>query len=461
MVGRIPVMDVMPLVDLGRLPAKATAGEALPVRASVFREGHDRLGAEVVLVAPDGSTRPPVRMVPDGDAPDRYVAWVTPDAEGAWTFEVHAWSDPLATWEHDAGLKIPAGVDVELMFTAGGLLLDRVAADPALDAREAEVVRGAASAARDPSPPGGGPAGRPAVPRAGDAADRPPAARAGHGRGPLPAVRRPAAGAVQRAGTSCSRGRRARRTTRRPARSSAARSAPPPSGSTPWPRWASTWSTCRRSTRSARSTARAPTTPSTPAPHDPGSPWAIGSKDGGHDAIHPDLGTLDDFDAFVAKAPSARARGGPRPGPAVRARPPVGDQPPRVVHHPGRRHHRLRREPAEEVPGHLPAELRQRPPGHLPGGPPGRPALDEARRADLPGRQPPHQAGRLLGVAAARGAPDRPRRAVPGRGVHPAGDDADPRRDRLPPELHLLHLAHGEVGDRGVPPRGVVARPTT
>src|SRR6476646_1021337 len=127
MVGRIPVMDVSPLVDLGRLPAKATAGESVPVRATVFREGHDRLGAEVVLVAPDGSRRAPVRMVPDGDTPDRYVAWVTPDREGAWSFEVHAWSDPLATWEHDAGLKIPAGVDVELMFTEGGLLLDRVA----------------------------------------------------------------------------------------------------------------------------------------------------------------------------------------------------------------------------------------------------------------------------------------------------------------------------------------------
>jgi starch synthase (maltosyl-transferring) len=37
-------------------------------------------------------------------------------------------------------------------------------------------------------------------------------------------------------------------------------------------------------------------------PGDPGSPWAIGSPAGGHDAIHPDLGTLDDFDAFVARA---------------------------------------------------------------------------------------------------------------------------------------------------------------
>ncbi len=40
----------------------------------------------------------------------------------------------------------------------------------------------------------------------------------------------------------------------------------------------------------------------TPTPDDVGSPWAIGSKDGGHDAIHPDLGTFEDFDAFVKEA---------------------------------------------------------------------------------------------------------------------------------------------------------------
>src|SRR5205085_11350155 len=40
----------------------------------------------------------------------------------------------------------------------------------------------------------------------------------------------------------------------------------------------------------------------TPAPDDPGSPWAIGSSDGGHTAIDPSLGTYEDFDAFVAHA---------------------------------------------------------------------------------------------------------------------------------------------------------------
>src|SRR6185503_14089321 len=108
MVGRIPVMDVKPLVDFGRQPAKATVGEPFPVSATIFREGHDKLGADVVLIGPDGTPRPPVRMAPDPRVPDRLGAWVTPDVEGAWTFEIQAWSDPLSTWEHDAGIKIPA-----------------------------------------------------------------------------------------------------------------------------------------------------------------------------------------------------------------------------------------------------------------------------------------------------------------------------------------------------------------
>ena len=58
MVGRIPVMDVSPVVDLGRQSAKATVGEPLPVRATVFREGHDQLAAEVVLTDPAGDAAP-------------------------------------------------------------------------------------------------------------------------------------------------------------------------------------------------------------------------------------------------------------------------------------------------------------------------------------------------------------------------------------------------------------------
>jgi starch synthase (maltosyl-transferring) len=43
----------------------------------------------------------------------------------------------------------------------------------------------------------------------------------------------------------------------------------------------------------------------TPGPNDPGSPWAIGATTGGHTAVHPDLGTVADFDAFLAAARTA------------------------------------------------------------------------------------------------------------------------------------------------------------
>ena len=302
MVGRIPIMGVMPLVDLGRLPAKATAGEPQPVSATVFREGHDKLGAEVVLVAPDGSRRPPVRMLPDGEIPDRYVAWVTPDAEGAWTFEIDAWSDPLATWEHAAGLKIPAGVDVELMFTEGGLLLDEVAADPGLDAREKEIVAGAASAARDASRPVEARLAALQSPDLVAVLEAHPIRRLLTVEGPYPLYAdRPRAlfgswyeffprseGATHdKTGTVVS----GTFTTAAKRLDAVAEMGfdviylPPihPIG---------------------RVNRKGPNNTLDPGPDDPGSPWAIGNPDGGHDAVHPDLGTLEDFDAFVTRANS-------------------------------------------------------------------------------------------------------------------------------------------------------------
>ena len=59
MVGRIPILDVMPQVACGRHPAKATVGEQLPIAATVIREGHDALAAEAVLVDPSGAGAPP------------------------------------------------------------------------------------------------------------------------------------------------------------------------------------------------------------------------------------------------------------------------------------------------------------------------------------------------------------------------------------------------------------------
>ena len=51
-IGRIPILDVQPVVNCGRWPAKAVVGETFEVSATVFREGHEKLGAGVVLRVP-------------------------------------------------------------------------------------------------------------------------------------------------------------------------------------------------------------------------------------------------------------------------------------------------------------------------------------------------------------------------------------------------------------------------
>ncbi len=93
-------------------------------------------------------------------------------------------------------------------------------------------------------------------------------------------------------------------------------------------------------------------------PDDPGSPYAIGAAEGGHDAVHPELGTLDDV--RVAVRDRAREHGmDVCLDLALNAlgRPPVADRAPGVVPPPPRRHAQVRREPAQEVPGHLQLQL--------------------------------------------------------------------------------------------------------
>ena len=128
---RIPIIEVFPVVEDGTLPAKATEGEPFPIRATVFREGHDAFAAEAVLLTPDGGEHSRTRMVDVAPGLDRYEAWVAADAPGAWSFRVDSWSDPYATWHHDATIKLGAGVDVELMLEEGARLMERAAAGDA------------------------------------------------------------------------------------------------------------------------------------------------------------------------------------------------------------------------------------------------------------------------------------------------------------------------------------------
>ncbi|MEV6508863.1 maltotransferase domain-containing protein, partial [Streptomyces sp. NPDC051642] len=126
-IGRIPVRDVRPSVDSGARPAKAVVGETFQVTATVFREGHDTVGANVVLHDPDCSPGPwtPMRELAPGS--DRWGAEVTPTATGRWSYVVEAWGDPIATWRRAARIKIPAGIDIGLMLEEGAELYARAA----------------------------------------------------------------------------------------------------------------------------------------------------------------------------------------------------------------------------------------------------------------------------------------------------------------------------------------------
>src|SRR3954452_17310862 len=82
---RLGISDVAPVVSCGSFSARAVVGEHVPVTATVFREGHDAVAADVVLTAPDGARGPLNRMARFGEEPDRWLTTVVPDREGRWT----------------------------------------------------------------------------------------------------------------------------------------------------------------------------------------------------------------------------------------------------------------------------------------------------------------------------------------------------------------------------------------
>ncbi|MFI9582389.1 maltotransferase domain-containing protein [Streptomyces sp. NPDC052236] len=303
MIGRIPVLDVRPAVDCGRRPAKAVVGETFQITATVFREGHDAVGANVVLRDPSRRRGPwtPMRELDPGS--DRWGAEITPDAEGRWTYCVEAWSDPISTWRHHALIKIPAGIDTALVLAEGAALYERAAAGvPKNDGREA--VLAAVDALRDEERPA---AARLAAALAPDAH----AALARHPLRELVTSSRPLPLAVER---------------RRALYGSWYELFPRSEGAAVTPGAPPVTGTFRTAAERLPAVAamgfdvvylppvhpigttfrKGPDNTLSPGPHDVGVPWAIGSPDGGHDAIHPDLGTFEDFDHFVATARELR-----------------------------------------------------------------------------------------------------------------------------------------------------------
>ena len=301
--GRLGITDVSPVVSCGRYPARAVVGEHLPVAATVFREGYDAISANVAWRGPDGSQGPAgplIRMVPGVPGTDRWHATVVPTDEGAWTFAIEAWGDPVATWRHKVEVKIDAGQGPEDLandLEDGARLLQRALRNVPSDRRR--VLEAAAEALRDTN--------RDLAHRVGPALtaevtallDEHPV-RELLTRSPRYTVwvdrkkalfsswyelfPRSEGAEIDADGTPRRHGTFKDAARRLPQIAQLGFDVvylPPihPIG---------------KVNRKGRNNTLMP------GPEDVGSPWAIGSDEGGHDAIHPQLGTFEDFDDFVA-----------------------------------------------------------------------------------------------------------------------------------------------------------------
>ncbi|MCB2413988.1 alpha-1,4-glucan--maltose-1-phosphate maltosyltransferase [Demequina sp. TTPB684] len=299
-VGRIPIVNVQPSLEQGRWPARAVVGEALPVTATIFREGHDAEGATLVVTGPDGK-RLSVPMPQENWGNSLYKANFIPTREGMHSFRVEAWSDPVGSWAHAAEVKIHAGVDVNLMLAEGVDVLTRARDSVRRGAAAKQLLTDAIAALSDGT----------LAPEARLEAALSSKVRQTLTKAPL----REWVTASQEYPLFVQREK---------ALVSAWYEIFPRSEGAKHNAKTDEWTSGTFATAAKRLPGIADMgfdvvylTPIHPigsthrkgrnnaleaAPGDPGSPYAIGSEAGGHDAIHPELGTMRSFKTFVKRA---------------------------------------------------------------------------------------------------------------------------------------------------------------
>ncbi|KQT73133.1 alpha-1,4-glucan--maltose-1-phosphate maltosyltransferase [Microbacterium sp. Leaf436] len=288
-----------PSVPGGRFRPSAFVGEAVPFTVTAFREGHDLIGVHVRLFSPSGDESLH-RLSPLNDGFDRWSALVVPLEQGVWRFRFESYADDFATWEHAADLKIAAGVDVAVMREMGAQLFDRARGEKKRPGSDKDVLYDAARALRDPDT---------------------------HDDVALDIVRDPAIAALFHARPLMglvSVGRDAELLVERTRAGVGSwyEFFPRSEGATRAEDGSVVSGTFRTAAERLPAVAamgfdvlylppihpigqtnrKGPNNTLVTQPGDPGSPWAIGGAAGGHDSVHPDLGTLDDFRAFVAAA---------------------------------------------------------------------------------------------------------------------------------------------------------------
>ena len=282
--GRIQFADVRPCTPTGH-PAKGTVGERVPVAADVFRDGHYLMAARARLRPARSRTWTSAPLVSVGN--DRFEGAVVPTAVGRHELVIEGWTDRFATWrDHTAKRAAAAAPDLAVELLVGADLLEELA--PQVPKADRSRLLEVASTLRSPT-----------------CSDRTKldAALDDHLAGLLAGVPDPHDLTTHRtAGLWVDRERArhsawyelfprseggfagaAKRLTAVADMGFDVVYLPPihPIGST---------------NRKGKGNTL------TPGPDDPGSPWAIGSAEGGHDAIDRDLGTLADFVAFREEA---------------------------------------------------------------------------------------------------------------------------------------------------------------
>jgi starch synthase (maltosyl-transferring) len=320
--GRIAIDDVRPVVSGGRYPAKAVIGEIIPVRATVWREGHEVVAATLVVrylgpqypqlsttpvervreaqpAAPATRVKPLLLPMSLGRTPDVFHGQFSPDSVGLWTFRVDGWGDPIAGWRRGIIAKLDAGQGEAELFNdleIGARLLTRAATGVPRKLRDPLLE--AAAALHTPGDP---------VPRV--AAASTPEVIELLSQYPLREM--------------LTRGDQYGVWVDRPRARFGSWYEMFPRSTGGWDRrgrpmhgtFATAAEALPRITRMGFDVVYLPpihpigkvhrkgrNNSVTAAPDDVGSPWAIGSDRGGHDAVHPALGTIEDFDAFVAAA---------------------------------------------------------------------------------------------------------------------------------------------------------------
>ena len=123
---RLSIEAITPTVDDGRFPVKRTAGDAVRVEADIIIDGHEKLGAALLHRTAGELDWRQVRMEPIGN--DRFAASFPLQRVGRHEFTLEAWRDVFATYRNELEKKSAAGLDVTLEVTEGATLVDEALA---------------------------------------------------------------------------------------------------------------------------------------------------------------------------------------------------------------------------------------------------------------------------------------------------------------------------------------------